>query len=162
MRRLIWVFAGRTSLIVGFVLRWLSHYYYKSVPCFSCCATMIKCITWQSSKTIKLIKLSFCLLIIRKPYDLLSTLCGFITNTFYSNTAYEIKSGKGPAANIENPNHFFPFKAKSRSQQALIWEIWIECFIGEVELAYRRKCWEPKINHDGKHSLNVETNASFF
>ena len=26
MRRLIWVFAGRTSLIVGFVLRWLSWF----------------------------------------------------------------------------------------------------------------------------------------
>ena len=27
MRRLIWVFAGRTSIVVGFVVRWLSFYY---------------------------------------------------------------------------------------------------------------------------------------
>ena len=26
MRRLVWVFAGRTSLIVGFVVRWLNFH----------------------------------------------------------------------------------------------------------------------------------------
>ena len=29
MRRLIWVFAGRTSLLVGFVVHWLNWYWYN-------------------------------------------------------------------------------------------------------------------------------------
>ena len=27
MRRLIWVFAGRTNIILGFVVRWLNFFY---------------------------------------------------------------------------------------------------------------------------------------